>query len=146
MLPIFPADEKGKGTEDIQSTDGSEEKTSSGTALSMLLIKPDGTVDSESAETDSELKLFRIYGPEKMRAGTKKYYKPLFDEEKPRRYKTTWSLDCDRKTAQVFRNGQVWVTTKAKSGTILKLTCRVEGTDADGQPWTGEASMEIGIK
>ena len=112
----------------------------------MLLVESGDTMDSESAETDSDLKSFRIYGPEKMRAGTKKYYKPLFDEEKPRRYKTSWFLDCDKKIAQVFRNGQVWVTTKAESGTILKLTCRVEGKDADGQPWTGEASMQIGIK
>ena len=28
----------------------------------------------------------QLSGPEKMRAGTKKYYKAVFDEEKPRKY------------------------------------------------------------
>lgn len=147
MIPIQSDGYEGNKHDDFLLTDVSETEAVSGTALGMLLNKPDGKADSENAaEKQSGFKSFRIYGPEKMRAGTKKYYKPLFDEEKPRRYKVSWFLDCDKKIAQVFRNGQVWVTKKAKSGTVLKLTCRVEGKDAKGLPWIGEAAMEIEIK
>lgn len=88
----------------------------------------------------------RIRGPERMKAGTKKYYKPVYDEEKPRKTKVTWSLDCDAKTAQVYRNGQVWVKKKAAAGTVLTLRCHVEGKDAQGQPWVAETTMEITVQ
>ncbi|MBR7173288.1 MAG: hypothetical protein IKD50_02530 [Clostridia bacterium] len=87
-----------------------------------------------------------ISGPEKMRAGTKKYYKAVFDEEKPRKYKVSWSLDCDPDTARVYRNGQVWVRPKASAGTVLTLKCHVEGKDRQGQLWTAETTMEITVK
>ena len=86
-----------------------------------------------------------IRGPERMKAGTKKYYQVLYGEEKPKKAKVTWTLDCDGKTAQVFRNGQVWVRPGAASGTVLTLKARVEGKDAQGQPWTAEATMEITV-
>ena len=86
-----------------------------------------------------------IRGPGRMKAGTKKYFKVVYEEEKPRKAKVTWSLDCDAKTAQVFRNGQVWIRPKTASGTVLTLSCHVEGRDAQGQPWTAEARMEITV-
>ena len=86
-----------------------------------------------------------IRGPERMKAGTKKYYQVLYGEEKPKKAKVTWTLDCDGKTAQVFRNGQVWVRPGAASGTVLTLKAHVEGKDAQGQPWTAEATMEITV-
>ena len=86
-----------------------------------------------------------IRGPERMKAGTKKYYQVIYGEEKPKKAKVTWTLDCDGKTAQVFRNGQVWVRPGAASGTVLTLKAHVEGKDAQGQPWTAEATMEITV-
>ena len=87
-----------------------------------------------------------IYGPEKMKPGTKKYFKARFDGEHPRKLTITWSLDCDREVAQVFGNGQVWIRPKTQSGTVITLICNAAGKDGNGQPWTAEATIKVEVK
>ena len=106
---------------------------------------PDTAETGEAGRT-ADAKGLWIYGPEKMRAGTKKYYKPRFSGEKPKRYRATWRLDCGPDVAQVFRNGQVWVRPKAPSGTVLTLTCHIRGRDASGQPWEAETDLRIEVR
>lgn len=86
-----------------------------------------------------------IYGPEKMKAGAKKFFKARFDGESPGRKKLTWSLDCGPETARVFGNGQVWIRPKTAPGTVVTLTCRAENRRAPGGPWAAEASMKIEV-
>ncbi len=102
----------------------------------------------EPGEKDSESKAngLWIYGPEKMKAGSKKYFKARFDGFQPRRLSLTWSLDCDGSVARVYRNGQIWILPKTAPGTVLTLTCHAEALDADGRPWTGETTMQIEVK
>ena len=75
-----------------------------------------------------------IYGPEKMKAGARKFFKARFDGESPGRKKLTWSLDCGPETARVFGNGQVWIRPKTAPGTVVTLTCRAENRRAPGGP------------
>ena len=86
-----------------------------------------------------------IEGPAKMRAGSKKYFHLKYGSEKPSRPKLTWSLDCGPDVARVYRNGQVWVLSKAAPGQVITLTCRVEGKDAQGKTWVSETSETIEI-
>ena len=108
-------------------------------------ITPEPSV--EPAPTpDPNAQTVYIYGPEKMRAGNKRYFKARFLPKNPKGIKVTWSLDCGPEVAQVFRNGQIWVRPNATPGTIITLTCHVKGRDYNYQDWTGEATMQIEIK
>ena len=110
---------------------------------------PEGkTSKEEPGEKDSESKAngLWIYGPEKMKAGSKKYFKARFDGFQPKRLHLTWSLDCDSSVARVYGNGQIWVLPKTAPGTVLTLTCHAEALDAEGAPWTGETTMQIEVK
>lgn len=101
----------------------------------------------ETAEKETpENRGARISGPGKMKAGTKKYFKIVYGEEKPKKPRVTWTLDCDGKIARVYRNGQVWVRPGATGGTVLTLKARIEGKDAAGRPWIAETATEIMVK
>ena len=119
------------------------------TPESETTVEPETTAEPAVEPTptpDPDAQTVYIYGPEKMRAGNKRYFKARFLPKNPKGIKVTWSLDCGPEVAQVFRNGQIWVRPKAKPGTIITLTCHVTGRDYNYQDWTGEATMQIEIK
>ena len=134
-----PAEKTGgeQGTEPEASKDEPGEKD------------PEGkTSKEEPGEKDSDPNAngLWIYGPEKMKAGSKKYFKARFNGFQPKRLSLTWSLDCEGSVARVYGNGQIWVLPKTAPGTVLTLTCHAEALDADGRPWTGETTMQIEVK
>ena len=147
MMGLEPAEpEEGTSEEEEQPEEYGEME---GESEPSLTPEPESTAEPAVEPTptpDSDAQTVYIYGPEKMRAGNKRYFKARFLPKNPKGIKVTWSLDCGPEVAQVFRNGQIWVRPKAKPGTIITLTCHVTGRDYNYQDWTGEATMQIEIK
>ena len=141
VIRMIPAGETAAG-EKPKPEDAAGGETGSG-----IQAVPAGAAKTAGTASAAETNGLWIYGPETMKAGDKKFFKPRFDGEAPRKARVTWSLDCEREVAEVFSgNGQVWIRPKTAPGTVITLTCRVRGKDAKGNPWTGEASMRIKVR
>ena len=151
MLPLedgAPAETGNHGSTAAEETE-SGDRSESPETLNMLPLADGSSALEEPAgqlEPAADTNGLWIYGPEKMKVNSKKYFKAMFSGAHPRRLKITWSLDCDSGIAQVYQNGQVWVRRKAQPGTILTLKCQAQGKDEKGQLWTADATQQIEVR